>query len=381
MPRVIASGRVPIHLWASDPPAGAIRQLEAIATQPYLVGHIAAMPDLHVAEGVAVGTVFATADVLVPAALGSDLGCGMAACRFAHPAAALSREDLQEILRELVRRTSPKAPKGEPVTEPLRLLLVAPLSTRSLEHDRERFGLAQLGTVGGGNHFLELDRDAQGDLWLLVHSGSRAVGGAIGAHHGRAAQAISKGPLPGLPETSDPGRAFVHDLAWALTYARANRDRLLEIASRIVAEHTGTTPDPSSHVDLPHNLVAKEIHDGVPLWIHRKGAAPAPAGARVLIPGSMGTASYIVEGLGTAESYGSCSHGAGRVMSRREAREQIRPGDLARALRRVVYDEEQARALVEEAPGAYRDIGAVLQEQADLVRPLLRLEPIAVFKS
>ncbi len=383
MPRLIETGHVPIAVWASDPPAAALRQLQAIAELPFVVGRVAGMPDLHVAEGVAVGTVFATERELVPAALGSDLGCGMSAVRFDHPAASLSREDLEGLLESFARAFGPKSKL--PLEEEAEALLAEPLSTRSLEHDRERFARSQLGTVGGGNHFVELDRDMEGNLWLLVHSGSRGIGGAIGAHHAKAARAQPSGAghaLGALDAASEPGRAFLADLDWAQRYARANRRRIVALACEALSSRHGASPSGTERpaIDQPHNFLAREEHGDRALWVHRKGASAARPGSRGLVPGSMGTASYLVEGLGEASSFGSCSHGAGRVLSRSDARSRIGAKDLERSMRRVVFDRRLARALVEEAPAAYRDVGEVLSEQADLVRPVMRLEPLAVFK-
>jgi tRNA-splicing ligase RtcB len=339
------------------------------------------MPDAHVAEGVAVGTVFATRDVLVPAALGGDLGCGIAAVRLDHPAASLSRALLEDLLAALTKRfpSGDEGHRGPGAAVP-DALLHTPLSTGALEHSRERLARRHLGTLGGGNHFIELDRDAAGDLWVLAHSGSRGLGGAIGAHHCRAAEGIGTKPLAGIPVDSAPGQAFLSDLRWALAFAKANRDRLLAQTVEAIHDLVGDNLVPTGLLDVAHNFAALEEHDGKKLWIHRKGAIAAPAGAHAVIPGSMGTASYLVEGLGEATSFGSASHGAGRRMTRREARETIRRGELERAMRRVVFDPRRADALVEEAPAVYRDIRDVLEAEADLVRPVLRLEPIAVFK-
>lgn len=384
MVRVIApSGarRVPIATWAPDAREEALRLLDRIAAQPYVFGHVAAMPDLHAAEGVAVGTVFATEGVIVPAALGSDLGCGVAAIRFDTGARAPSTRELERILAGWGERIpvgdGDRRGEGAEVPE---ALVAAPLSTRSLEHDRDRLAPRQLGTLGGGNHFVELDRSVDGESWLLVHSGSRGLGGAIGRHHASAAAAGGIGTLPGLDVASEAGCACVADLEWASAFALANRDALLAEAARVVTEVTGALPDPASRVDVRHNFVAVEEHFGRRLWVHRKGAIAAAAGAIVLIPGSMGTASYLAEGLGEEASFGSASHGAGRVMSRREARSRIDPTRLARAMRGVVHEARRARSLVEEAPAAYRDVRRVLEEEADLVRPRVRLEPIVVLK-
>jgi tRNA-splicing ligase RtcB len=384
MPRMIpappGTSRLPIWIWGRVVP-DALAQLERIAAQPYVIAHVAAMPDLHVAHGVAVGTVFATAGVVVPSALGGDLGCGVAAVRFDLCARGLGARDLHRILAGWCARIpvgdAVHRGKGAAVPEPL---LAAPLSTGSLEHARERLARRHLGTLGGGNHFVELDRDPDGGVWLLVHSGSRGMGSAVAAHHLKAAEAGGMGEIPGLPVDSDPGRACLADIRWAIEFAAANRDAVLSAAAEVVEQVAGSPPDTSSRISVHHNFVGEEEHFGGSVWVHRKGAIAAPAGSRVLIPGSMGTASYIAEGLGEPTSFRSASHGAGRVMTRREARERISADRLAHSMRRVVHDERRARTLVEEAPAAYRNIGEVLEDEADLVRPLLRLEPLVVLK-
>jgi tRNA-splicing ligase RtcB len=267
--------------------------------------------------------------------------------------------------------------KGAHVPE---ALLEAPLSTGALTHARARLAPRHLGTLGGGNHFVELDRDAGGDLWLHVHPGSRGLGSAIAAHHLRVAEEEGLGELPGLDLSTPAGAACLADLEWALRFARANRDALVKVAAELVAEVTGVGPDASSRVDVHHNFVAREAHFGRALWVHRKGAIAADSGRRALIPGSMGTASYLVEGLGHPGAFRSGSHGAGRVLTRREARARISARKLAEAMRRVVFDPRRNRTLVEEAPSAYRDIREVLEDEVDLVRPVLRLEPLAVLK-
>ncbi len=385
MARVIAAGpdhpRIPILLWGRTTPEGAVAQLELVASQPYVLGHVAAMPDLHVAHGVAVGTVFATDGVVVPSALGGDLGCGVTAVRFDLAARAVSNHDLERILGGWIARI----PVGEAVHRGRRAglpgaLMSVPLSTGSLEHARERLARRHLGTLGGGNHFVELDRDMSGAVWLLVHSGSRGMGAAVAAHHVKAAEADGLGSVPGLPVSSDPGLACLSDIRWTLDFARANRNALLASAARVVEEVTGARAEASSRLDLHHNFVQEEQHLGRTVWVHRKGAIAAPAGTSVLIPGSMGTASYVAEGLGEPTSFGSASHGAGRIMTRREARDRIPVARLKHAMRRVVHDERRAPSLVEEAPAAYRNIVEVLEDEADLVTPRLRLEPLVVLK-
>ncbi len=374
MRRVIAPR---IHAWGRVIPEGALEQLETLVAQPYVVEHVAAMPDLHVAHGIAVGSVFATLDTVVPSALGGDLGCGMCAVRFDFPAARLGTAQLQRLLvamtKEIPVGDATHRGKGVAFDDETKL------STSALEHVRSRLAPKHRGTLGGGNHFVELDRDGGGDLWLLVHSGSRGLGSAIAAHHLRAAIVEGVGSIPGLRVESEAGQACLADLEWAFRFAHANRRELLRRATDLVVGLTGQAPDESSHLDVHHNFVRAEHHFGRQLFVHRKGAISAAAGERALIPGSMGTASYIVEGLGSADSFRSASHGAGRVMTRKEAHQQIRPERFFQSMRRVVFDPRR-RGLIEEAPSAYRDIGEVLKDESDLVVPRVRLEPIAVLK-
>ena len=373
--------RVPIRLWARATAPETIRQLQRLASQPYVVEHVAAMADAHLSEGVAVGTVFATERTLVPRALGGDLGCGMSAIRIGVEAGIFGRKTLQDLLITLEHAipTGDATHRGRGVDVP-DTVLSPRLSTHALERARERLACRHLGTLGGGNHFLELDRDAENGLWLLVHSGSRGLGAAVAEHHARAAKAGEGEILATLDADSAEGRAYFDDVLWALDFARANRGALARRALEVVSDVLGDTPDYTAEIDIHHNFVARERWYGRALLVHRKGAVAVPSGTLSLIPGSMGTASYIVEGLGSDEAFGSCSHGAGRVMSRREARAAIRPDALAQVMRRVVYPEHLARNLVEEAPAAYRDICEVLDDQEDLVRRRIRLEPIAVLK-
>lgn len=382
-PRVleVRPGAIPVLAWAREVPAGAVKQLRHLASQPYVVEHVAAMPDVHVSEGVAVGTVFATERTVVPGALGGDLGCGVRGLRFPFPAAALGRSEWEKLLGALARRV----PVGDAVHRGAGLpwppgLQEARLSTQRLQREWERLVPRHLATLGGGNHFLELDRDAGGDLWLLLHTGSRGVGGAIAAHHLRVARERGEGTLPGLRTDTEAGTACLEDLSWACRFARANREALATRVVEVLAETLGCEPVPGEDVDVHHNHVAWEEHLGRTLLVHRKGAVGLAAGERGLIPGSMGTASYVVEGRAEARAFRSCSHGAGRVLTRTQARARIRPEALTHTLRRVVFDRGRVGQLVEEAPAAYRDIEEVLEDEAELVTPVLRLVPIAVLK-
>jgi len=367
-----------VYLWARDASSEVVAQLERIASRPYVEHRVAAMADAHVAEGVAVGTVFATSATVVPRALGGDLGCGVTCARLS-VAHLPDRRALQRVVDALVRAV----PAGDRVHRAVDVPLTLydhELSTATLMRTRDALAKKHLGTLGGGNHFLELDRDADGALWMLVHSGSRGLGAAIAAHHVRAAEAADSDPLAGMNVASPAGAAYLADSTWALAFAHANRAALLARAVSVLSDELGVDTAVDESFDIHHNYVAREEWEGESLLVHRKGAVAVPAGARAIIPGSMATASYVVTGRGCALAFGSCSHGAGRVMTRREARTRIRTEALTQSMRRIAWPSHLARQLVEESPAAYRDITEVLDDQRDLVTRDRRLEPLAVLK-
>ncbi len=373
--------QVEIHSWADRIDPLSLKLLRKLARWGRLAGPVAVLPDVHFSSGVCVGTVLVTRDCVLPTAIGEDFGCGMCSQRFAFEAASLARADLQE----LIARIQSRVPAGRQVhREPQKMpvaLAARELSTKSLEHQKNWLGSRHVGTLGGGNHFVELQRDTLGQLWVTVHSGSRGIGAAIAAHHAKAAPLERDAPLPAMELNSDAAAEFFTNLNWALDFAAANRRRMLEAVTALLRE-LGAEPDAASFFDVAHNVISRETHRGETLIVHRKGAMPATASRRGVIPGSMGTASYIVEGLGNSAAYASCSHGAGRRLSRTEARQRISISDLRRQMAHVLYPQMPGieRALVEEAPAAYKNIKEVLAQQADLVRPVLRLEPLAVIK-
>lgn len=243
--------RVPVHVWARAATDDTIRQLVRIASRPYVVSHVAAMADAHVANGVAVGTVFATERVVVPRALGGDLGCGVAAARLGLDSGELDRMTLERIVRDLERAIPAGAAthRGRGIAVP-DALFAPELSTHALARTRVALAPKHLGTLGGGNHFLEIDADAEGGTWLLVHSGSRGLGAAVASHHVRAAEALDSDPLAGVTEDQPQGRRYLDDQTWALAFARANRDALRDraldvIASVVARRRSRTTCDAS----------------------------------------------------------------------------------------------------------------------------------------
>ena len=238
----------------------------------------------------------------------------------------------------------------------------------------------EFGTLGRGNHFLEVQRDEEEALWLLVHSGSRVMGPAI-RHHFEARAERDPSGLAFLEAESELGRAYLDAVAWAARYARASRARMVDAAVALFGELFGIEADPGSRVEVDHNHVRRESHGGRELWVHRKGAMGLSAGERGVVPGSMGSESFHVEGRGHPEALDSSAHGAGRAFSRTEARKRIGQRQLLREAEGVWFDHRIADRLREEAPSAYKDIGAVMRAQRDLVRIVRRLRPVLVYKA
>lgn len=356
-----------VHRWLSEPLGKDIsRALERLADAPG-VRHIAVMPDVHLSSDVCVGTVVATDDVVYPQAVGGDIGCGMATVRVGADVDLLDRSRADTFLRDL---------KGAvPIIRHARARS-APniaLSDATLQRRTARDARVQFATLGRGNHFVELQADEEGRIWLAVHSGSRAIGPAIRKHHLH--------PHRGLRGLTDrKAEDYVRDHETALGFARANRREIANAVERVLQHRFGVALDWSTWFDVTHNFVRREEHAGESLWVHRKGACSAEVGERGIIPGSMGTATFHVEGRGCAKSLRSSSHGAGRCLPRGEAMRRISPQRLDRELRGVFYDRSIAPRLCDEAPGAYRNIGKVMRAQRELVRVMRRLMPVLTFK-
>jgi tRNA-splicing ligase RtcB len=344
------------------------------------VRRIAVMPDVHLAADVCVGTVVATRSTLYPNAVGGDIGCGVAALAFDGEARLLDDERMAaEILAGLYRSIPLIRHRRQDAGRLPAELDARPLSAPHLEALKERDGARQLGTLGRGNHFVELQADETGRLRLMLHSGSRGVGQAIRDHHLAAASPACTG-LGFLDADTPTGRAYLHDVEWALAYSEASRLAMVDAACLVLEKVLAVQADRDTYVSCNHNHVRREIHFGEPLWVHRKGVMPAAAGEVGLIPGSMGTRSFHVEGRGCAEALGSSAHGAGRRLSRTDARRKLSVRDVSRELRGVWFDHRLAAGLREEVPSAYKDVDRVLKAQHELVRILRRLRPILCFK-
>jgi tRNA-splicing ligase RtcB len=384
MSLAVVDGRVSrMHFWAplAEVESQALDQLKNIAALPW-VRHIAVMPDVHLGKGATVGSVIAMKDALAPAAVGVDIGCGMGAIRTNLTASDLP-DDLRPIRWDLERAIPvgfashespafgrPRSQLGGKAAALFRGFGRLDSQVRDLEGRAQK----QCGTLGGGNHFIELclDEEAEPRVWMILHSGSRNIGKTLAEIHIARAKKLAHNQLlpdrdlavflAGTPEMD----AYAHDLEWAQAYAFLNREVMFELYKDVMRRHfpdVAFAPPILCH----HNYVARERHFGEEgLYVTRKGAINAEAGRLGVIPGSMGTCSYIVEGLGNAEALASASHGAGRRMSRHQAKKRFTLADLVRQTAGVECRKD--RAVLDEIPGAYKDIEEVMRHQADLVK-------------
>lgn len=366
-----------IRVWSAEPLVADVKKaLERLAASDDVV-HVAAMPDVHLAEDVCVGTVVATTHLLYPNAVGGDIGCGMAALRVTATTDEVDRPDVAAAILAGFERRVPvmahRAPQALPEA------LSASLGTDGLDKEAMRNAPRQIGTLGRGNHFLELQVDDNDDVWITVHSGSRGMGQAIRDHALRESERSNVG-LGFVDAGSAVGRGYLAGVAWARAFAEESRKRILRAASEVLHDVLGAVPIEESVITCEHNHVEPAVDGDERLWVHRKGAIPAPEGKPGIIPGSMGATTYHVTGRGCREALWSSSHGAGRAMSRTEARRRIRVVDLERDVRGLWFDHRKARALVDEAPGAYKDITKVMRAQNELTRIVRTLRPLVSYK-
>ena len=370
-----------IRTWVAEPPPPDVRRtLDRLARAPD-VKHIAIMPDVHLASNVSNGVVVATQKLIYPAAVGGDIGCGFATVAFDGSAAQLARRPAAEAVLTAL-------PKAVPVMRHSRrsglpqlgdAFAVERLSAAELAALAASEGRENSGTLGRGNHFLEFQQADDGRLWLMVHSGSRAMGQHIAAFHSKRATAVAGG-LAWLDANEETGQAYLRDATWARAYAAESRRQMLVAAANIAANVLGVQPDWTTLLNTDHNHVQRETHGGQELWVHRKGANTAADGSPNAIPGSMATTTYHVQGRGVAAALASSSHGAGRRLSRSAARSRIRRKDLTRQLAGVWIDPRTMPRLTDEAPSAYKDIDAVMRAQKELVRIARRLRPVLCYK-
>jgi tRNA-splicing ligase RtcB len=371
----------PLRAWLAGPmePAAAAT-IERVRRAAGVV-HVAVLPDVHVARDVCVGTAMATVGWLYPAAVGGDIGCGMLSVPLDADVDLLRDPGRAGRLLRLLGRAVPTTRHHRLRTVPLPAELESTdLSHGSLSAVLKDVGRLQLGTLGGGNHFIEFGADtADGRLWLTIHSGSRGMGQAVRGHHVTAATVRSAGMMA-VDARTDAGRAYLHDQRWARSYAAAIRAAMASAIVALLRDEFAVSADAGGTISCDHNHVAEATVDGRPAWVHRKGAMPAGGGVAGVVPGSMGTLTYHVVGRGCAAALDSSAHGAGRAYSRAAARERFGRSDVRQQLRDIWFDPRLTDSLREELPKAYKDVRAVMRAQADLVDVTRTLRPVLVYK-
>jgi tRNA-splicing ligase RtcB len=388
--KVLSEARIPIKNWAPRLDQGAHDQAVNLANLPFAISHVALMPDAHTGFGMPIGGVLFADKAVVPYGIGVDIGCGVALARTDVTVARLKRDRLGRILT-MIEKSVPTGMRSHAQTVDRERALAdiglpLPDSIEKAWFDR---AVQQLGTLGSGNHFLEVQRDSDGRVYVMLHSGSRSLGKTICDAYFKRALALNErwhSQLPDrelayLPVGTSDYDAYWSAMEFALRYAEENRRRMMAAAEAAFWAFGGMSSW-EIVVDIHHNYAAWENHEGRNGIVHRKGAVRARAGETVLIPGSMGTASYVAEGLGNPESFETCQHGAGRAMSRHAARAQKTSDQVYRDMEKlgIALYCSAPKDVAEEAAFAYKDIDEVMAASADLIRPVTRLVPLGVVK-
>jgi tRNA-splicing ligase RtcB (3'-phosphate/5'-hydroxy nucleic acid ligase) len=392
------TGRVPVKVWTPDIEREAQRQLENVSRLPIVHGHVAAMPDVHAGIGATVGSVIPTKGAIVPAAVGVDIGCGVNAVRL-----SLTAKDLPDSLSRVRSAIEAAVPvgfdmhpaskgggereKSAKALEPgLRRIAERTPQIRSMQKDFDQTWTRQLGSLGGGNHFIEVCLDEAQHVWVMLHSGSRGIGNVIGRHFIERARRemertdtqLPDRDLAWLAEGSSAFEQYVDAVHWAQDYAMANRREMMRAVLGALGVHLPAFRIEGEAINCHHNYIARERHFGEDLFITRKGAIRAGEGDMAVIPGSMGARSFIVRGKGNADSMCSCAHGAGRRMSRTEAKRRFTRHDLEQQTEGVECRKDSG--VIDEIPGAYKSIDEVMRNQSDLVDIVHTLKQVVCVK-
>ena len=381
--RIYKGEAVPIKSWCPDPEEGTLRQAKNMAALPIVFSHVCLMPDAHEGYGMPIGGVIAARNIVIPNAVGVDIGCGMRAVKTSLK--EIGTDEIKQIMSG-IRARIPLGFKHHKNRQTLPDHLLNPDGEICRKELKD---LAfQIGTLGGGNHFIEIQKGSDGHIWFMIHSGSRNLGKQVAAYFTKKAREInekSPKPLPGsydlagFKEDSEIGKAYLNEMQYCLDFAKANREKMSDFIKEAIEEIVSCNF--FSDIDVHHNYAASEKHLGEKVIVHRKGAISAKHGETGIIPGSQGTASYIVKGLGNPESFCSSSHGAGRKMGRNEAKKRLDLQYEKQKLdeRGIIHAIRSERDL-DEAPGSYKNIDEVMRNQSDLTEICLKLEPLAVIK-
>lgn len=389
--KIINSERIPIKLWLDEIEEGALKQAKNLANLPFSFRHVAIMPDCHEGFGMPIGGVLATSGVIIPNAVGVDIGCGMCAIK-------TSLNNIgHDVLRDVVGNVKQTVPLGFNHHKQRQDKDLMPqdydvdkIKVAAREYDS---ALRQIGTLGGGNHFIEFQHGSDGHIWIMIHSGSRNIGKQVADFYNKLAGNLNEKlnsehtkamQLAWLPVESEEGQAYIAEMNYCIDFALANRKHMAAKVCEILNKATRCTfPEFEGNeiINIAHNYAVKELHFGKEVFVHRKGATRAGDGQLGIIPGSQGANSYIVRGKGNAESFKSCSHGAGRVMGRNEALRRLDLKTERKILeaKGIIHSLHSQRDL-DEAASCYKNIDLVMRNQNDLVDIVLELKPLAVIK-
>ncbi len=386
MQMTISTEKIPIKLWLRDLQEGALQQARNLANLPFAYHHVAIMPDAHFGYGMPIGGVLATDAVIIPNGVGVDIGCGM--CAVKTSLQEIEKQQIRQVFKQ-IRTTIPLGFKHHNKPQPHSLMPKVGAALPVVEKEYKN-GRTQIGTLGGGNHFIEIQRGQDRFIWFMVHSGSRNLGFQVANHYNKRAISLNKQwksevpsswQLAYLPIQSEDGQRYFREMNYCLDFARANRMVMCKRIEEALQENVTDKIDFKQPIHIAHNYAAREKHFGKEVYIHRKGATRSEADEKGIIPGSQGSASYIVSGKGNPESFYSCSHGAGRKMGRKQAQREL---DLEKEKRRLdeknILHTIHSRNDLDEAAGAYKDIETVIERQNDLVDILDILQPLAVIK-
>jgi len=410
MEKVISTNRVPLKLWLNDIEQGALDQALNLTCLPFAFHHVAIMPDSHQGYGMPIGGVLATKGVIIPNAVGVDIGCGM--CAVKTSLTEINTDTLKTILG-MIRERVPVGFEHHKEAQPIKLMpgmeeikdgdFIFDMNPDSIVSKEWKKALKSLGTLGGGNHFIEIQKGNDGHIWIMIHSGSRNLGKQVADYYNKIAVDLNKKwhsgidpkwELAFLPLDSEEGKAYIREMEYCVKFALANRKHMMdavidifkeEFENKGMQEDGGIDVKPGIFfepiINIAHNYAKLENHFGENVIIHRKGATLAARDTIGIIPGSQGTKSYIVRGKGNSESFSSCSHGAGRKMGRKDAERRL---DLNAEIKSLddmgILHAIRGKKDLDEAPGAYKDIDLVMKNQEDLVEILVELTPLAVVK-
>jgi tRNA-splicing ligase RtcB len=389
--KYITTERLPIKMWLNEIEDGALEQTKHLANLPFAFKHIAIMPDAHQGYGMPIGGVLATENVIIPNAVGVDIGCGM--CAVKSSLTEMDVETLKKIfggsaenkggIRSIIPIGFGHQSKKQDIN-----LMPKIIGNYNIVEQQYQSALEQIGTLGGGNHFIEIQKGDDGHIWIMIHSGSRNFGLKVADYYNKLAVQLNEKwhsvvpknwELAYFPIDSDEGQSYLTEMRYCVEFALANRKLMMDRIMEVFRVETNATFD--EMINIAHNYAAIENHFGQNVWVHRKGAILMRGGMIGIIPSSQGSPSYIVKGLGNPESFMSSSHGAGRKMSRTRAIKELSLGDEQRKMDELgILHSIRSKKDLDEASGAYKDIDDVMNNQSDLVIPIIKLNPLGVIK-